>query len=342
MIKKLGIFTCIMFMFLLCGAKSANAADSILAIDLDSAITRALSQNRDLYLINQKISLATEKYDEASGGIDSDKKLKALNDLIDERESEIKDIKLNVTKLYYQILIKQKQVTLQEEIVSRLSRELDMKKKMVELGKDTEASVLNAEISLNDGKSKLSDIKADIESNIMDLNIEMGDPIDNKLSLTEENIPEDTLKVDDIDKLSEDMVSESYSVSSISMDLSINSEEIDSATGSAKDSLENKELDLINSLEDEKVSVEYKVRSDYNTVLNKRDDAESKRLDYVKLMKQSDISRIKLEFGMATALEYDKAREDAQNSLYIYMQSRLDYYIEIRKYKNFIQPAVTE
>lgn len=316
------------------------ASENVVTLSVDGAISRALDQNNDLSLTYMRISLAQRKYHEASGSLDRQKKLNDLNDLLNQADVQEKDITINTIKLFHSILIQQKQVLLQEDIINRLNRELDFKKKQIELGRDTLSSITVCEINISDAKSKLSDIKNTVQNSIMDLNIEMGDALDQKLNLKDEAIPEDTLDIKDLDELADDMVLKSYSVNSISRDLSTTLDEAKAASGTLKDQLNDSAIDLQNSLKDERVSVEYKVRSDYNTVQNKKDALTSKWLDFEKSSRLYGQAGIKYTLGMNTSIDYDRARQDMENSLYLYMLSKLDYYVETKKYKNFIAPAL--
>lgn len=310
-------------------------------IDLRGAIDRALSQNRSLMLIYVRLSSAYDRYDKASTAMEREKAKKDIDDLLNQRDEKQKDIEINVTKLYHEILIKQKQVLLQQEIVERLKREYESKKKLFELGRDTVYTVLNSEASLYDGQAKLYDLNDELQNLYMDLNIEMGDEVGKKLILADEPIPEEEFEIENLDKIADAMLYKSYSIKSIEKDLSLSYDELNSAD---LEDERQQALDKINelsiNLNDERANVEYKVFSEYNNVLNKRDDEKIKRLDYEKKMKLSDAARIRYSHGLVTDMDYDRANQDARDAMYAYLFAKLYYYIENKKYKNYIAPAL--
>lgn len=336
------LFTiCISIIIVMCiNSIPALAVTGTRNLTLDDAVKRAQNQNSGLMLLYQKLAVANDRYDQATSSSDLEKKQKAIDDLVNQIDGKKKELEVNITRLYHQVLIKQKQVSLQGDIVNRLTKEYESKKMQVDLGKDTETNLITAEMNKSDAESKLLDMQGDLDNTIMDLNNEMGDDLGQKLNLRDEPIPEDTLDIKDLDKLASDMVDKSYSIESIEEDIHIAQHDVNSADPDTKAQAQDKVADLSFQLSDEKASIGYKVRSDYNTVLNKKDDAEIKRLDYEKKTKLADASRIRYGYGFITSMEYDRADQDAKGAMYLYLLSRLDYYLEVKKYKNFIEPVL--
>lgn len=319
---------------------NAYASDNVLNIDLKSAVDRALKKSPDLDLIAQKISLAKDKCSEDTDDITKRKNEKELEDLLWQQEDTNKTIERETTRLYFQILIYQKQIDLQKDIILRLNKEYDSKKKQVELGKDVAVSLLNCESNIMQAESKLLDLQNLMDNAVMDLNIEMGDDVNQKLLLADEEIPEDSLNISDIDAIAEKLPDLSHSVTTLIKDKSITYDEYNDAKGYDRDTYKDKLITLEYDIDDEKNNVVLNVYSGYNDILNLKDQMDSKKLDLDRYKKLEDASKIKFDYGLISSIDHDKARQDALNAEYQYLQSKLDYYVEIKKYKDFIDPVL--
>lgn len=340
MYKKVLLFCSLIVLMLSLGSSSAYADENTKKIDLKTAVDRALSQNTDLSLLNERIELAEDKCHEKTDDITEMENEKALEDLKWELEDTRKNIEIETTRLYHQVLILEKKVALQKDIINRLNREYESKKKEVELGRDVMSSLITCETNISTAQAELIELENERDNAIMDLNIEMGDDINQKLMLTEEVIPNETLKIEDINKIAKKLPELSHSVTSIVEERKIVHKEADGATGYEEDVLKDKLITLQYDIDDEKKNVEIAVLSDYNDLLNLKDSMESKRLDYEYNSKLSEAARIKYEHGLVSSMEYKKAQQDAKSAEYAYLQSRLDYHIKLRNYKKFIEPAL--
>ena len=102
------------------------------------------------------------------------------------------------------------------------------------------------------------------------------------------------------------------------------------------DTLEDKILNTDYSIRDEKVAVEYKIRSDYNSILNLYDDITIKKMDCEKTQKLLEVAKVKYDIGNITFLDYMKALTDVDNASEAYEQSWLDYYTAVLNFKNYV------
>ncbi len=340
MYKKL-LLLCSMFVFIFSLSPiSAFADDSTKQIELKTAVSTALSKNMDLSLLNERIDIAEDKSHEKTDDATEARNEKDLEDLKWELEDTKKNIEIETTRLYHQILILQKQVALKKDIIDTLNKEYVSKKKEIEVGRDVMSSLITCEMNISTAQSELIDLENERDNAIMDLNIEMGDDIDQKLVLSEENIPDETLDIKDINEIADKLPELSHSVMSIVEERKIVHEQYDDATEYQEDAYKDQLISLQYDIDDEKKNVELKVLSDYNDLLNSKDVLEAKRLDYEYDSKLSDASKVKYDNGLITILEYEKSNQNAESAQNAYLQSKLDYYIKLMNYKKFIEPAL--
>lgn len=340
MYKKL-LLLCSMFVFIFSLSPiSAFADDSTKQIDLKTAVSTSLSKNMDLSLLNERIDIAEDKSHEKTDDATEARNEKDLEDLKWELEDTKKNIEIETTRLYHQILILQKQVALKKDIIDTLNKEYVSKKKEIEVGRDVMSSLITCEMNISTAQSELIDLENERDNAIMDLNIEMGDDIDQKLVLSEENIPDETLDIKDINEIADKLPELSHSVMSIVEERKIVHEQYDDATEYQEDAYKDQLISLQYDIDDEKKNVELKVLSDYNDLLNSKDALEAKRLDYEYDSKLSDASKVKYDNGLITILEYEKSNQNAESAQNAYLQSKLDYCIKLMNYKKFIEPAL--
>lgn len=309
---------------------------------LDEIIDRAKSANIYLNLLDNKISLAQKRRDSVSGGTDLEKrkKDKELNDLIWEKDQKEKKLIIDASELYHKILINQMYVNVQNTQLERLNKEYEIKKKKMELGSETEETLLSFNVTIAECKEKLSSLKNDREELVMKLNKEIGDDLTQQLILKNANIPDERLDVKDVNELAEELAQVDYSVTKLSEDRSIAKEEKVSAAGSLLEKLEDDIIKLGYDIEDKKNEIQYKVKADYNQILNYKDEVTIKKLDQDKFSKLADVAKLRYNLGLITYLEYSKAQEDAENAICAYQDARLNYYVAVRRYKDFIKPAL--
>lgn len=320
---------------------------------LREAIDRAQSANMELNLLSQKITLAQKRRDDAGGASDLEKRKrdKAVTDLVWEKDQKEKKLKLDVTELYHKILINQKYIDLQSAQKERLEKEYEAKKLQVELGNYTaydkqmkqtgqqvsvESSLVECGAAIAEAENKLASLKNDRQELVMKLNREMGDDIEQNLILKNESIPDEKLDAINLREVADDMVLQDYSIVKLRNDRSIAEDEKSSASGTKKEELEDSILKLGYDIEDKEADIKYKVWTDYNNIQNLRDEISLKKLDYDKYVKLSEIAKLKNELGIITFLEYTKAVEDKDNAYCAYEESRLNYYIAVRRYKDYI------
>jgi len=303
---------------------------------LNDAVNAALGANTSLSLITSRISLAQNQYNTATKDVDRTQKNKDIWYYEWQKDEKQKTLKIDVSNTYYQILIKQQQVNIQSRQIDRLLKEYDMKKKQVELGNDVESTLASFNVTIAEARSKLTSLKNDLDKLRMDLNIKMGAEVNQQIILKDESIPAEELKTQNLDQLAQDIIIKSKSVENISRDIDVANAKKSAAEGSAVNDQEDSIVKLRYDLEDQRTSVEYQVYTDYNALLNLKDDVTIKKLDHESFDKKAKAAKLRYELGLLSYLDYNKAQEDADSAVWAYQQARLNYYVSLQKYKNFI------
>lgn len=320
-------------------SRAVQAEEQVLTVSYADVVDRALNQNRDLGLLDKRISNAWDAYkDEGadSGTYEKDSKKFAYNDLMFQSRQEQANIRTNAAKLYYGILIGQKRIDLKKDEIKDISNQYQMKKDDVERGKDTEDALSALEISLSQAEAALTNLQNTYDSLLMDLNDLMGDSLDQQLVLKNEDIPNDEVDIPDMDDMISNLVSSSYQVTSILNDIHLDKEQMEDASSDLKDRLEDDITSRQYDLENAKAAVEKQARTDYNNILNLKDTVTIKKLEYDRSNDQFQEARLKNSLGLSPQSSVDSASRQALGAEYDYMQAELDLYIAIENYKNFI------
>ncbi|MCY6371335.1 TolC family protein [Clostridium ganghwense] len=341
--------------------KYANAENSTNNLNYGDVIQYAINENSDLKILNEKIKLADEKYDdaldekdeEANTSIETDKRkevyhLKAKLELENakwNKEQKQNQVDLEVTKKYYSILIQDELIDLQKQQIQRLEKQLEKKQKEFEAGITSKNSLMDYELILEQSKIKLEALNNEKQKMIMELNINMGREVNQELILEEKEIPYKEYKVDNLDETIKRMRETYYAVTRVEDEIKATVQD-KNITQQYNDSdqydnyiegLEDKIVNLNYETEDEQKDIEYKIRSDYNNILKLSNEIKIKKLDYDNKVKLLELADTKLEKGLITELEYRPFEEDASNALQDYEKAKLNYYIAIEDFKFFIR-----
>ncbi|MCR4436281.1 MAG: TolC family protein [Clostridiales bacterium] len=370
--KKYRVLCSILAAVLMAGSLSSAgfAADSgSKAYSLQELIDHAVKSSADLSLYEDKIKVAQRRVAEAKARSEYaaqnftspyDQTLEhkkeqllyplqrqaELEQLQWEKDDKTRRLKLDITRLYYQILLKQQQIEKQSAAVERAKNEYQAQKKKVELGTAADSTLLPLEIAQEQAVAKINTLQKDKDKLVMDMNNTAGFSLDQPLTLKQADLPEADLGTPDLDKIIAGLLSSKYSLKKIQNDKAVTEQErwltasfntSGSPNDSAVNALDDKLLNAGYDLRDEKINIEYKVRSDYNTVQNLKDDITIKKLEYDKAVKLADTAKLRYDLGLVSALDYQKAQGDVDDAWTAYQQARLDYYMAVQEFKDYIE-----
>lgn len=361
------IITAFSFTYAADTAQGSNAS-TFKTISLQDALDNALKANSEISLYDNKIKVASDRLATANaraeflsvganwGTTDTTKvqsgkdrfvypmqRQQDLDELKWNKENFIKNLKVDITKLYYQILIKQQEIIMQNRTIGRLKNDYEAKTKQVQLGTATETELLPLQVSVEQAQSKLLTLQRDKDKLMMDLNDKAGYEINQQFVLKEEKLPEEEYTVQDINKLISDLIDKSHNIKKYTKDKEIAEKEkwaemqfAINVNNSAVDALTDKIVNSDFNARDEKINIEYKVRTDYNNILNLKDSITIKKLDYEKASKLKDVAKLRYDLGLIGALDKAKADGDTDDAWDALQQAKLDYYTAVQDFKNYV------
>ena len=344
--------------------------EGVKLISLTDAVVNALKDNTGLKNLESKINLAQRRYKYAQDlSLDAEKrfgvtyaqhveskkeellyplKRKAeLDELIWQKAELEKTLKLDITKIYYQMLLKQQQIELQEKVITSLKNDYAVKEKQMSIGSITKTSLLSFEISIDEAEAQLALYKNELTNLSMDLNKKLGFDVNQALQLKKIQLPEQNFEIRDINEIVSDVLKNAHSVAKLELDKTLKQREywIVASFGekvSDADSIEEEILDFNFSIPDEKTAVEYQVRSSYNNILNLADEITIKKLDLDRFEMLLGIAEKKAEIGLITEIDHNKAQIERDTAYVNYNKAKLDYYISVEEIKLYIDPVVLD
>ncbi len=348
-----------------------GAASRPVKYSLQKAIDVAVETSPSLKLFNEKIKLAErrlnmavatskvapEKYWSTDAQHVSNKNEELLYPL--QRQSELTELKWqkqnyekklrnDVVMLYYQILQVQKYIDNQKSVINRAMLEYDTMAKKVEAGLGTETILLSYEIAVNDAQTMLKTYERDLDNLYINFYERLGLAFDTTVTLVASVLPEEDLRIDSIDKLAEEVVAASHDVAKLETDKLITKTKYDILYQYSYyrpdecDTLEDSLLNSDYSIRDQKVAVELKVRSDYNNLLNQKDDVTIKKMEHEQKVRLLEIAQKRYDLGMSTYLDLLRAQGERDTALINYDNARLDYYVALQAFKLYIDPVVLD
>lgn len=371
MFKKLISIGTILVMVWMMTSASLGAQSGTVKLSLEQAIDIAVENDQTLKLTDEKIKLAERRYNTAIAiskdapskywGSDaqhiSNKNEELLYPL--QREADLNELKwkkqnlesklrIDVTKLFYQILQKQLSLENQKSIISRAKVEYDSMKKKVQSGILTDSALLSYEILVSEAETTLKAIQRDLDNLNINLNEKLGFALDVVVVLSKTELPAENLNIASIDKLVADVVAASHDIKKLESDKLIDKTKYDILyqnsynTPAECETLENDLLNYDYSIRDKKVAVELKVRVDYNNLLNLMDDITIRKLDYDQKVKLLEIEKKRHELGLSTYLDYVKVQGNVDAALVDLCGAQLNYYVAVQDFKLYIDPVKME
>lgn len=345
-------------------------------VSVEDACAYAISNNQELKFYETKINTVEKRYNdkmkalEDAKGFEEDMKKEiypkqhALDiDTLKNEQFEAKEKLIRDTeKCFYNIKIQNDLISAQEYKISRLQKELDNKKNKIDVGTEASYTVVNEETALKQAEMELEQYKTQEKSLRMQLNAFMGLNVDKELDLDFKDIPYEEYKVDNIDKVIDNMLEKDFSIEKLITQeaIYINEKDIvdsydigdDSSSssmvfgtsgsnsinyGDKSYELEDEIQKLHYDIKDAQVNLQVKVRSDYNNLLNLRNTVEMKKLDYERALALKDAEKAKFDVGLIDEVELMKSYENVKFAYCDYEKAVLDYYSAVSEFKNYIR-----
>ncbi len=336
-------------------------------ISLESAIEKAISNSKELKLYNDKITYAKQRYDltyaksasamakgwDDDAGLISNKKEELLyplqgknqiDQLVWEKQNKAKLLERDVTKAYYEILNKNTLISLREKSVKRLQNEFEIKKQQVKGGTAVQSTVTSLQISINQEQQKVNSLVRERDVQIIKLNGLLGLELNSNTKLKKVDIPVKSMDNINIDKTAEgqnlgnhDILKAQKALEEARLEYDIVKKYSYRPDTNGLNEVEDSVLDAEYTLEELKKNINVKVRSDFNALLNLRDDIEINSLEWEKTKKLSEISAVKFKLGQITLVDFEKVKANEDEAQMSLEKAKLDYLTSYDTFKtNFI------
>lgn len=264
----------------------------------------------------------------------------AGKDLDDTKQSEV----LKGTQLYYGYLLLIQEIDNKNGEVLRLQDELAGVEKKIELGTATVNDRTVKELEISNAAYDLMLLQDEKEALFLDMNLALQQDLATVLVIDDVEVPFDQYVDNDIEESLEFVLLTNKGLRQLE-----DQDELDAILldiyedNNRRDAYDSEILQLENSLEqnildiaDKKLSLEYELRSKYNDVLNGYDAVMIKELELENLQLTLNILTKRFEVGFETQNTVLKAQEDVAEGELAILQAKLDYYVAIETYKDFV------
>lgn len=308
-------------------------------------------QERRLKIANQKADEAKKKYMLPEADLLSNKKavllypLQAQNQLDElkwERQNEVKVLKVEATKLFYQYIFKQQELDSQSKIIDKAQKEFDIAKKKVEVGDQNSLSLNQSENDLSLAKQKLETLKVEKTGIQMKINSLLQSDLAQAIEVKAEPLEISEYTNKDLDSVISKQKESGHSIVKLQntyteTKTNYYTESYAVGISGTREQLEYTLMEQENSIKDEKAAVELKIRSDYNSLLNLKADIEISKLTYDLNVKLYAISETKYQIGLLSLSDLLKTAGDKETALTNYNKARLAYVSAVMDFKMYIE-----
>ncbi|MHB8062787.1 MAG: TolC family protein, partial [Ruminiclostridium sp.] len=308
-------------------------------------------QERRVKIANQNREEANKKFTIPEAELLNNKKeallypMQAQNQLDElkwERQNEVKALKVEATKLFYQYIFKQQELDSQSKVISKAQKEFDIAKKKVEVGDQNSLSLNQSENDLSLAKQKLETLKVEKTGIQMKINSLLQRDLAQAIEVKAEPLDISEYTNKNLDLIISKLKESGHSIVKLQNTYTETKTEYYTeayAVGMPRnrEQLEYTLLDLENNIKDEKASVELKIRSDYNNLLNLKEDIEISKLTYDLNTKLQSVSELKYNRGLISISDYLKAAGDQETALISYNKAQLDYATAVGDFKLYIE-----
>ncbi len=342
-------------------------SNTVGAVSLDKQITLGQAQevvlkNNSVQLIDNQISNAQKRLDyakrkaeitqESWNTDDQMMEVKKVKELIPvqkkdslevlqlQKNEKISSLKLDITKAYFEYLFTEEKMQSQINAINRLNGKLKILKAKVAAGGELKSTVEETEVAIETAEQQKEIIERDLSSLAIDLNSLLGRPLSSNINLVKQDVPFYEANKIDIKKVLIDREAKSSSILKALNDwneakieyeiIKLNSTKmIPDGLEEAEDKLLIAEYDYNKLLLDE----ENNVLTEYNELLNLRDDIDIKVMESNFNKKQMNIAKTQYNNGYINIVTYNDSIQKYEDSVIAYEQAKLNYYLASEKFQ---------
>lgn len=343
------------------------------AVDINVVISAIASGNSSLKLYDKKIKISQAKINEVVEVPDHEtdykremrlnvnpgrRELELVNLLWDKAKKQ-DEIVLSSKQYYYQYVVQDEMIELQQSKIERLKKVLDNKKQGIDIGTEAGYNLIDDQVNLNDAQTTLSGLINEKENIRMKLNINMGKSVDAAINVKSVDIPYEEYKLDNLDDIVAKMSKGYHTITAMNEEMRMDTKEKDIADKydtdlnqlvraaspntdykSWSETLGDIIVNLGYDVTDEARNVESKVRTDYNNVLNLDNNVLSKKLDCDKAETVLSAEQARLNVGQNTQITVDAAAETLKAATLELNKAKIEYFVSVQQFKNYIKGNV--
>lgn len=325
-------------------------------LTFDECLEQALKENVELKTIDSKIILAKRelsdaKSDAANVSLDRSKsesvyleegkkldlypamKEKALRDLESSRQDLIKDIQKNLMVSYVEVFNVESTIKNQQNNLVILEKEYTTKKVEFTKGKITKIALTEYEINLEESKIQLEKLKRDLELAKIEVNRQIGYPLDTQIVfLTKPNIEPIELKVDIeaiIQKAKQNakaVVDAKYNYDQLLKEMEVINRYTIFNRATSYDALEKKVPDYKKAYEQAIIEAGLNVKTDWMALQNALYDIKIAELKLIIAKNAYDVEKVKFSVGKSTAIAVSKSSNEVNVKAAGLDEAKVNYY----------------
>lgn len=338
--------------------KSGKSEDS--KIDLNVIHNNIINKNVEFQRYKERVKIADYKLDKAeyqigqvgSSWVETNKRReyypKEAKMNLDyakwQKTKKEQELVLKGEKFYFDYLLLEEEILLEEEKINRLKNSLEDIQKKIALGLETKSALSDIELIIEKEKLILKNLTNEKEKISMELNVLMNLDMNKQLDVVVVGIPSEEYIADDLENLIEKALTENGEIAKIDVEHSLAYMEKDiyqqhDYKNEYEDkiiSLKEKVVEKRYDFEDEKVNAEYEIRSKYNTFLNSKDELTIKVLQIQNLEVDLEVAKKRFDVGFITKDVVEELQEQIGFQKLNLKKAKLSYYIAMEEFKNLL------
>ncbi len=257
----------------------------------------------------------------------------------------VDSVRLNAEATYYNYINAQKNYESAKKQLDLVKEKYDSKILEKNIGQISSLELLEYQKTFNDTQVDFMVASNELIKAKNQFNMLVDKPINREVNVKNIDIDLPEFELKNIDETLKSMLENSYQISGLELELErLNMDRVmksrHSGFTSVKLELERNKIDIENAtedLKDAKWEVEYQLRSNYNDVKAEYNKFKSAQIQLDIDSSNLEVAKIQHKTNMISELDYLTAKNDYVNAYTKYLQAKLNAYIKITEFNNFIE-----
>lgn len=260
-------------------------------------------------------------------------KEKAIKDLQDSRLDILKDIKKDLMVAYIDVFNTENTVKNQQNSLALIEKEYAAKKTEYNAGKSTKQALMEYEVNVEEAKIQLEKVKRDLELSKIEVNRQIGYPLDTQITLSAKpSIEPVELKID-LNALiakaktgSKSVIDAKYNYDSAVKEMEVINRYTLFNRTSSYETLEKKLPDYKKALSQATIQAGLTVKTDWMALQNALYDIKIAELKLNIAKGNYEVEKAKFAVGKSTAINVTKAANEVNSKESSLNDSKVSYY----------------